>query len=151
MLVLALSACASRAQATSSPAPEPAAATAALGVPMPPGTVMVSELGGAGPEGARQSRAALATRSSEADALAFFRALPRAQPAPRSCVTVSGAMVCVTPPEEIPRTLFAPVTPVADVAPSWALAWVVVTRAGAPPPCPACVEGSAPPPGCSCP
>lgn len=122
----------------------------ALGVLMPPGTQQVHEQHGAGPEGADVSLIALATRSSEGAALAFVRALAGARETRAGCVDVSGASVCVTPPDRIPPTLLAPVRPVASRAPSWAQAWIAVVRASGPPPCPPCEDDAPTMPGCSC-
>lgn len=131
--------------------PDEPAATEALGVSMPAGTRRVDEMSGAGTEGRSESMVALATSSTEAEALAYFRALPDATDLRPGCVRARGADVCVSAPSEIPLTLFAPVRPIAAAAPGWARAWIRVYRAGAPPPCPPCTAGSAPLPGCSCP
>ncbi|MCB9659547.1 MAG: hypothetical protein H6726_18015 [Sandaracinaceae bacterium] len=122
----------------------------ALGVQLPPGTQQAHEQAGAGPEGASVSLVVLATRESEQDTLAFLRHLPGARDTRPGCVDVSGATVCVTPPERVPRTLFAPVRPVADAAPAWARAWIAVERSEGPPPCPPCEDGAPVMPGCSC-
>jgi hypothetical protein len=131
--------------------PRGAEARDALGVPMPAGTYGVDEMEGAGPEGASERMAALATRLHEGEALAYFRALPGAVATRAGCVRVQSAEVCVMGPDAIPQTLFAPVRPVASATPGWANAWIRVSRSGAPPPCPPCVANAFPPPGCRCP